>query len=328
MRGPMTRLTFAASALVGLAGAGAASAIPVDLRGQAQVNVDFGGALGLAYSPEDVVVDPGTTVVFRGDLDLHLLRPSGPGPIPSAGPLEPPDLGVDDPDLPVTFASAGSYRYICLVHDPTSGMRGVIRVGNAAPSAVARVSTPSPQVGRSVTFTAASSSDPDALPTDALRYAWDLDGNGSFETVTATTPTASRTYASPGPVTVRVQVTDAIGGPTGTATAAVPVTIAAAPADVTPPGAVGLGRLIARTGAVTLRLRLSERATLSGRLERRRPGSRPPRFALLSRLSPRVLARGPARLALGRLAAGRYRVVATLRDPSGNRRVATIGFTV
>ena len=56
--------------------------------------------------------------------------------------------------------------------------------------------TPSvPDVGETVAF-AASAGDPDGGP--IVGYAWDLDGNGSFETDTGTTASTTSSYASRG----------------------------------------------------------------------------------------------------------------------------------
>ena len=69
--------------------------------------------------------------------------------------------------------------------------------------------SPSPaQTGRVVSFNASASSDPDGT---IARYEWDLDGDGSFETDSATTPMTSRSYPSPGTVTVKLRVTDDLG---------------------------------------------------------------------------------------------------------------------
>ena len=61
-------------------------------------------------------------------------------------------------------------------------------------------------------FDGSGSTDPGGGP---LTYAWDLDGDGAFDDSTAVAPT--RTYASPGPVTVRLRVTET-GGLTDTDT--------------------------------------------------------------------------------------------------------------
>ena len=56
--------------------------------------------------------------------------------------------------------------------------------------------TPNPvATGQTVTFNGSTSSDPDGSIT---KYEWDLDGNGSYETNTGTTPTATRAYATEG----------------------------------------------------------------------------------------------------------------------------------
>jgi YD repeat-containing protein len=59
--------------------------------------------------------------------------------------------------------------------------------------------------GQTVTFDASASHDPDGSIT---KYEWDLDGNGTYETSTGTTPSASRSYATAGDVTVKLKVTD------------------------------------------------------------------------------------------------------------------------
>ena len=49
--------------------------------------------------------------------------------------------------------------------------------------------------GQTVSFNASASSDPDGT---IAKYEWDLDGNGSYETDTGTTPTATSSYATAG----------------------------------------------------------------------------------------------------------------------------------
>jgi PKD repeat protein len=65
--------------------------------------------------------------------------------------------------------------------------------------------------GELVSFDGSASSDTDG---SIVNYKWDLDGNGSFETDTGATSSASHTYAAAGTVTVRLRVTDS-GGATG-----------------------------------------------------------------------------------------------------------------
>jgi YD repeat-containing protein len=79
---------------------------------------------------------------------------------------------------------------------------------NQPPSASLAVSPNPALVGQSVTFDASASSDADGSITN---YKWDLDGNGSFETDTGSSQTASRSYASAGDVAVKLRVTDDAG---------------------------------------------------------------------------------------------------------------------
>jgi PKD repeat protein len=83
------------------------------------------------------------------------------------------------------------------------------------------------------TFDASASSDPDG---SIVRYDWDLDGDGTFETATGTTPTAVHTYDRADPLTVRVRVTDDRG-----ATAVDEMRIAIIPPNCRP--AVSAGNL-------------------------------------------------------------------------------------
>jgi glucose/arabinose dehydrogenase len=75
---------------------------------------------------------------------------------------------------------------------------------------VATITTsPSPasiQPGQSVTFSSVGSNDPAG---GTLTYSWDLNGDGTFGD--ATTPTAQRTYTTPGDIPVRLRVTNTLG---------------------------------------------------------------------------------------------------------------------
>lgn len=114
-----------------------------------------------------------------------------------------------------TFAAntpAGAYPYYCEVHGAPGGvgMSGVVYVnpaGSVPPEANLTSSPSSVAVtGQQVSFSAATSHDPEGA---IKSFEWDLDGNGTYETNTGTTATVSRTYASPGTMTIRLRVTDA-----------------------------------------------------------------------------------------------------------------------
>jgi hypothetical protein len=81
--------------------------------------------------------------------------------------------------------------------------------GNTPPSASFTVAPNPAAAGAAVTFGAQASTDPDG---SIVHYEWDLDGNGSYETDTGTTPTTSHAYADAGAVTVGLRVTDNQGG--------------------------------------------------------------------------------------------------------------------
>jgi glucose/arabinose dehydrogenase len=77
---------------------------------------------------------------------------------------------------------------------------------NQPPIAVANASPTNGPAPLTVAFDGTPSSDADG---DALTYAWDLDGDGTFDDVT--TPTASFTYTQPGAYTATLRVTDPSG---------------------------------------------------------------------------------------------------------------------
>ena len=115
---------------------------------------------------------------------------------------------------------------------------------SAAPAVVAG--------GRQVSFDASASSDPEGLQ---LRYEWDLDGNGSFETPGGTTPTAARSYTGTTTFTAGVRVTDPHGA---SAVAGTPVRI-----DSIRPVISAL-----RIRGLTVTYRLSEAARVTVRIQR------------------------------------------------------------
>jgi PKD domain len=81
--------------------------------------------------------------------------------------------------------------------------------GAAAPTASFGFSPSAPLSSESVKFTSASTA---AGAGNAISdHAWDLDGNGTFETDTKTTKTVSHAYSLPGPVKVSLRVTDKAG---------------------------------------------------------------------------------------------------------------------
>jgi PKD repeat protein len=80
---------------------------------------------------------------------------------------------------------------------------------NGRPVARFTSSPATPKPNQTVTFNGSTSSDPDGL---IVKYEWDLDGNGTYETDTGSTQTATKTYASEGPVDVGLRVTDTQGG--------------------------------------------------------------------------------------------------------------------
>jgi PKD repeat protein len=84
---------------------------------------------------------------------------------------------------------------------------------NRRPSASFTMTPSAIKPGQSVTFDASASRDPDG---SIVRYQWDLDGDGTYET-TNTTPTVTKSYATAQTVNVRLRVIDNSNGTDSTA---------------------------------------------------------------------------------------------------------------
>ncbi|TMK56776.1 MAG: PKD domain-containing protein [Actinobacteria bacterium] len=121
-----------------------------------------------------------------------------------------------------TFSANGEYTLGLRVTDNLTGTdttTRAIKVGPQPPSA-SFTATPNPAtVGGSIHYDASGSKDPDGT---VVKYEWDLDGNGSFETDTGATASADRVYSAAGTFDVGLRVTDNSGT---SATKTLPVTV-------------------------------------------------------------------------------------------------------
>ncbi len=178
----------------------------------------------------NATIGVGETVSWRWteDKEHHIQSDASSPEIWNSGPRK------SGADFVHPFPNAGSFAYVCQLHP--DDMNGTITVsnsppppGNAAPSAAISASPTTPASGESVAFSAAGSGDSDGTITN---YAWDLDGDGTFETSTGTTTAVSRAYTGPASPTVAVRVTDD-GGLSDSAS--VGLTVAAPPAQQNPP---------------------------------------------------------------------------------------------
>jgi PKD repeat protein len=121
-----------------------------------------------------------------------------------------------------TFAANGEYTVGLRVTDNLTGAdttTRTIKVGPQAPTASFTADPNPATVGGSIHYNGGASSDPDG---SIVKYEWDLDGNGTYETDTGATAAADRVYGTPGTFEVALRVTDNGGS---TATAKVPVTV-------------------------------------------------------------------------------------------------------
>ena len=156
--------------------------------------------------------------------------PSGSGRLAhAAGALDPAAGGVSARSpfvgaaLPVGLAACGR-RSPPPGAPLAAGCRRGAASANAAP--VAALAAPATvAAGAPATFDAAGSSDPEG---EALRFAFDLDGDGTYEFDGGQNPLALRSFPAPGTYTVGVRVVDPRGA-AATAVAGITVTPAARP---------------------------------------------------------------------------------------------------
>jgi sugar lactone lactonase YvrE len=221
---------------------------------------------------------------------------------------------------------------------------GIAVVRNRPPSAELAINPRMVAAGRTVTLDASGSRDPEG---QRLVYEWDLDGNGTFEAASGTTPKAMPKFARDGVKNVAVRVNDPHGGraiATGTldvdGSRPVLTGLRAATSVLGVPMARTRARRHARASGTppretAVRFRLSEAASLTLAVDRARQGHRrrgkPCRVRLKrgractvwtrARTIERSLRAGSNRITVRArgLAPGRYRLVLTASDEVGNR---------
>jgi len=204
------------------------------------------------FMPSAVAVKPGESVTWSnpGSTDLHNVTFED-GEFSSGG----VSRGPWEATRPFAEEDEGAYRYYCLEHGGPggSGMSGTVFVNEAgtfpgAQPVASFTASPDPAVvGRSVSFNAAASTDPDGR---IAKYEWDFDGDGTFETDGGSTPTISRTYSRAGPVSVKLRVTDA-EGVTGEATRSFSVTDAPVSSFTISPSPIQTGQTATFDGSAS-----------------------------------------------------------------------------
>ncbi|HEY6763063.1 MAG TPA: PKD domain-containing protein [Baekduia sp.] len=121
------------------------------------------------------------------------------------------------PTVSTTYGDAGTKTALLTVTDDdtlkgTSGAGFAVKA-NANPG-VAIIEPPAaPQAGKAFTLTALAGDSDGAV----AAYAWDLDGNGTFETQTGATPKVTTTYSTAGQHLIGARVIDDEGGAATTA---------------------------------------------------------------------------------------------------------------
>jgi PKD domain/K319L-like, PKD domain len=208
------------------------------------------------------------------------------------------------------------------IYNATSAATTTVTV-HPAPVAAFNAAPKPAVVGEQVRFDGTAS-----IRTEPIsKFEWDLDGNGTFETVTGARPVATRSYGSAGTLTTRLRITDAQGSQS-VQTQQLTV-LATAPRDTVAP--------IMRVGAVSSRLSRTGRVTLdvtcpagerlcTGRVsvtsKGRSAGARQFRLAGGQRSQVRVLLSSSARRTVRNRHRLTVRITATARDAAGNQGVS------
>ncbi len=113
------------------------------------------------------------------------------------------------PQQATSFGTTGPHKVSLRVTD-TLGAKSTtiatVRV-HRAPTALIVTQPPNPVVNQPTTLDGSRSSDDGTI----AKYEWDLNGDGTFETSTAAVPQATTTFATTGPRTVGLKVTDGDG---------------------------------------------------------------------------------------------------------------------
>ena len=159
-----------------------------------------------------VAVDPGTGVQDAETTNTstdRLVVPQRPALTPD-GDVVVSDFTLDDFEggLVSVDLSDGGQSILRQDRQLFNNPLGVAVVANRDPVASLSASPAAVAGGGEVSFDASGSSDPEGLQ---LRYAWDLDGNGSFETDGGTSPTIRRAYTGTTTFNARVRVSDPHG---------------------------------------------------------------------------------------------------------------------
>jgi halocyanin-like protein len=101
-----------------------------DLRGNDEVTVEVGaGSSGLAFSPTNIWIDPGTTITFEWVSPGHNVKPNTqPASDMTGSPGAETKLYSPEYSYTETLETSGMYTYYCQPHE-ASGMVGAIAVG-------------------------------------------------------------------------------------------------------------------------------------------------------------------------------------------------------
>jgi uncharacterized delta-60 repeat protein len=151
----------------------------------------------------------GAVVAGRGARLLQTAWLTANGtPDPAADGIQTHDIALGSDAFPLG-AALGPGDRLAVAGTTASGTAFVARFTPNAPPAAALTTPGQLRTGEPAEITAQGSSDPEG---ETLRYAFDLDGNGSYEFDGGENPLALRSFATAGTYTVGVRVTDPRGG--------------------------------------------------------------------------------------------------------------------
>jgi hypothetical protein len=284
----------------------------------------------IAATPADITVGQKTTLSAVGSSDDNGIAKYD-WDLDGNGSYETATGTTPTVQAPFTTVGAKSVRVrVTDIYGAASSAGATVNV-HAAPTA-AFTAAPSPAVvGEQVTFDGT----PSIVSEPVVRFEWDLDGNGTFETSTGPQPRVTRAFDAPGTVAIGLRVTDRQGSQ-DVETRNLTV-LAQAPVDRTAP----IVRIRARsskmskTGRVTLTVtcpaseRLcAGRVALRKRASSASVGSRAFRLGGGQSAQVRVRLSRSAQRTVKRHRRLAVRITATARDAAGNRGTARRTLTV
>src|SRR4051794_37653961 len=173
------------------------------------------------FDPSSVTINQGDSVTWTVGAGRHTVTADN-------GAFDSGPIG-EGQTFSYTFNAPGTFSYRDRLKSYVRGSVTVRPINNSAPSAAFTATPQSVPSGGAIAFDASGSSDADGR---VVRFQWDFDGDGVYETDTAGTSQITRAFSNTGssPRTIAIGLVVTDNG--GAVTPAAPITV-----TITPPSA-------------------------------------------------------------------------------------------